>query len=171
MPFAQVAIATPLPQLFTYRIPDENWAGKIGPGMRLVVPFRNKKTIGFCAGLTEEPPQDFDEKKIKTVLEVKDDFAVFSPKMIELLAWLSDYYLAPIGEVCRAALPPKLLQTDGTAKTNPRLKEEEHLAFHQAEHLMLTEEQKGALEEISKNWIPASAGMTNTILLHGITGS
>src|SRR3989338_2531324 len=129
MPFAQVAIATPLHQLFTYRIPDENWAGKIGPGMRLVVPFRNKKTIGFCIGLTEEPPQDFDEKKIKTVLEVKDDFAVFSPKMLELLAWLSDYYLAPIGEVCRAALPPKLLQTDAPQKKTQNLKRKRIWAF------------------------------------------
>ncbi len=182
--FAQIAILTPLHQLFTYKIP-EGLQDKVRPGMRLVVPFRNKKMVGFCLGLTTEAPKNFDEKKIREIIEVKDDFETFSPKMIELLNWLADYYLAPIGEVCRAALPSKLLQAEGSAKATPRLQEEEHSHFHQTEEFVLTKEQQEALKTIlsfdklrtSDDFNAAHPEQSRRvessppILLHGITGS
>ncbi|OGQ47846.1 MAG: primosomal protein N' [Deltaproteobacteria bacterium RIFCSPLOWO2_02_FULL_46_8] len=164
--YAQVAVATPLNQLFTYRIPSA-LQNQIKPGARVVVPFRRKQVLGFCIALSNQPPSDFSADKLKEILEVKDETPIFSEKMLELLQWLSDYYLAPLGEICRAALPTRLTQAKTPSQTKPRLKEEEHSIFHQAEPLQLMEGQKEALQKLAN----AFQNPSQPILLHGITGS
>ena len=167
MPYAEVAIACPLNRLFTYRIPaalEEN----VKEGMRLVVPFRNKQVIGICLGKTGQLPKGFSEKTLKEIASIKEESPIFSESMVALLLWLSDYYLAPIGEVCRAALPKRLLQIKTTAPTKLRLKEEQHDTFHDLETLQLTEEQKTAGQQLDSRFKTKDSMPT---LLHGITGS
>ena len=82
--------------------------------------------------------------------------------MLRLIEWLADYYAAPIGEVCRSALPARLLQIKAGNVAKPRLKEEEHSSFHQAS-LKLTNQQLEAIEKLKTISKPA--------LLHGVTGS
>ena len=48
--FAQVALALPLSEPFTYRIPS-HLEGKMDLGFRVLVPLRNKIVTGFVVGL------------------------------------------------------------------------------------------------------------------------
>ncbi|MDO8527493.1 MAG: primosomal protein N' [Deltaproteobacteria bacterium] len=168
MPYAQVAVACPLHQVFTYIIP-ENLAAQLKPGQRLVVPFRKKEVIGFFLSITTELPPGLDEKKLKEIIEIRDEVPVFSEKMIRFLLWLSDYYMAPIGTVCAAALPSKLCQVKSKNAAKPRVKEDDHAHFHQKDVLNLNGEQQAALDFLigqhSKEDGPRTA------LIHGITGS
>lgn len=166
-PLAQIAIPCPLSRLFTYQVP-QSFHSQLKPGMRVTVPFRNKPVIGFCLGLTAQLPLGFEEKDLKTILEIKEKTPVFSETMLSLIQWLADYYCAPIGEVCRSALPPKLSQLKAPSRAQPRLKEEDHLCFHQAEPLQLTADQQKVFDQLLSH---TKETQPKPILLHGITGS
>ncbi len=71
--------------------------------MRVLVPFRNKSLVGVVVELAEEAPAD---TKIRDITKVLDSRAALTPKLIELAGWIAGYYLAPVGEVFRAMLPP-----------------------------------------------------------------
>jgi primosomal protein N' (replication factor Y) len=46
------------------------------------------------------------ETKIREITRVLDFVPALTPKLIELACWIAGYYLAPVGEVFRAMLPP-----------------------------------------------------------------
>lgn len=97
-----VALPVPLRTPFTYSIP-ENLRDAAQPGCRVLVPFRRKSLIGVLLEETGEAPPDAHIRDISKVL----DFAPsLSPKLLELGHWIASYYVAPIGEVFRAMLPP-----------------------------------------------------------------
>lgn len=174
--YAQIAISSPLDQLFTYRVP-QSLEGRVRPGMRVVVPFRSRRVVGFCLALTAQLPKNFSEGKLKEIAAVPDAAPVFSEKMLWLIEWLSDYYLAPIGEVCRAALPARFSQKAEIKMPRPKLAEEIHETFHEPPPLNFTAGQKSALEFLEKTAAEGAArGNADTtankpLLLHGITGS
>jgi primosomal protein N' (replication factor Y) len=97
-----VALPVPLRNTFTYAIPDALRA-QVLPGARVLVPFRKKSLVGVVVELVEQPPA---ETKIREVTKVLDLVPALTPKLIELAHWIAGYYLAPIGEVFRAMLPP-----------------------------------------------------------------
>ncbi|HEX3913255.1 MAG TPA: DEAD/DEAH box helicase, partial [Steroidobacteraceae bacterium] len=88
----------PLDANFTYRI-DASHPPPLGG--RVIVPFRNEKLIGVVTRLHDEPPP-VEAKAIERVL---DEQAIISPQLLELARWISQYYLAPLGEVLRTMLP------------------------------------------------------------------
>ena len=100
--YCNVALPVPLRNTFTYAIPTELRA-QAQPGARVLVPFRQKSLVGVVVELVEAPPAD---TKIREVLKVLDLVPALTPKLLELGQWISGYYLAPIGEVFRAMLPP-----------------------------------------------------------------
>lgn len=165
--YAQIAIPSPLHHLFTYKIPGP-LKTKIAAGQRVVVPFRKKPMIGFCLGIASQLPPGLEEKKLKEVLEVKEEGPVFSEKMIVLLNWMAGYYCAPIGEVCHAALPSRLARLKSPDSAKPKLLEEEHPAFYEPEPVRLNLKQEAALKKILEF---AKEKKPKPILLHGITGS
>src|SRR6267143_5379971 len=101
-PFCNVALAVPLRTTFTYAVP-EKLRGTVQPGSRVLVPFRNKAMVGVVVELAESAPQG---TKIREITRVLDFVPALTPKLIELAHWIEGYYLAPIGEVFRAMLPP-----------------------------------------------------------------
>ncbi len=101
-PFCNVALPVPLRMTFTYAIP-EPLQGTVQPGSRVLVPFRKKAVVGVVVELTESAPQ---ETKIREITRVLDFVPALTPKLIELAHWIAGYYLAPVGEVFRAMLPP-----------------------------------------------------------------
>jgi primosomal protein N' (replication factor Y) len=105
--FCNVALPVPLRNTFTYSIPLR---AQVQPGSRVLVPFRKKSLVGVVVDLTETPPAD---TKIREITKVLDLVPALTPKLIELAHWIAGYYLAPIGEVFRAMLPPV---TELTAK-------------------------------------------------------
>ena len=101
-PFCNVALPVPLRTTFTYAIP-EALRETVHPGCRVLVPFRKKTLVGGVVEFAENAPGG---TKIREVMRVLDLVPALTPKLIELAHWIAGYYLAPIGEVFRAMLPP-----------------------------------------------------------------
>lgn len=98
--FLQVAVPTPLYQVFDYRARD----GHIPDvGVRVVVPFGRRQVVAVVVGATDR--SEVPSNKLRTVLKVLDDQPIVPADLMELLAWASRYYHHPIGEVMTSALP------------------------------------------------------------------
>jgi len=102
LPFCNVALPVPLRTTFTYAVP-EALRGTVQPGSRVLVPFRKKAMVGVVVELAESAPAG---TKIREIARVLDLVPALTPKLIELAHWIAGYYLAPVGEVFRAMLPP-----------------------------------------------------------------
>jgi primosomal protein N' (replication factor Y) len=101
-PFCNVALPVPLRTTFTYAIP-EALRDTIRPGSRVLVPFRKKSMVGVVVEMVDQPPAN---TKLREITKVMEFVPALTPKLIELAQWIASYYLAPIGEVFRAMLPP-----------------------------------------------------------------
>jgi primosomal protein N' (replication factor Y) len=101
-PFCNVALPVPLRTTFTYAVP-ESLREIVLPGTRVLVPFRKKAMVGVVVELTEHAPAG---TKIREITKALDRELALTPKLIELGHWIANYYLAPVGEVFRAMLPP-----------------------------------------------------------------
>jgi primosomal protein N' (replication factor Y) (superfamily II helicase) len=100
--FCNVALPVPLRTTFTYAVP-ESLREIVQPGTRVIVPFRKKAMVGVVVELTDRAPED---TKIREITKALDRVPALTPKLIELGHWIANYYLAPVGEVFRAMLPP-----------------------------------------------------------------
>src|SRR5260221_12543222 len=101
-PFCNVALPVPLRTTFTYAVP-ESLQGTVHSGSRVLVPFRKKTLVGVVVEIAERAPQG---TKIREITRVLDFVPALTPKLIDLAHWIAGYYLAPVGEVFRAMLPP-----------------------------------------------------------------
>src|ERR1044071_7955567 len=99
-PYCDVAVPVPLDQLFTYKV--EKGTSPV-PGSRVLVPFRQRRMIGIVTDLHERPPAF----AAKAVIESLDDSGApaLTHELLSLGRWISEYYLAPVGEVFRSMLP------------------------------------------------------------------
>ena len=102
LPFCNVALPVPLRTTFTYAVP-ESLREIVQPGARVIVPFRNRAMVGVVVELTDRAPAD---TKIREITKALDRVPALTHKLIELGHWVANYYLAPVGEVFRAMLPP-----------------------------------------------------------------
>ncbi|HEV2195541.1 MAG TPA: primosomal protein N' [Candidatus Acidoferrum sp.] len=100
--FCNVALPVPLKTTFTYAVP-ESMRGTVQSGSRVLVPFRKKSLVGVVVEFADAAPEG---TKVREVARVLDFLPALTPKLIELANWIANYYLAPIGEVFRAMLPP-----------------------------------------------------------------
>src|SRR5277367_239016 len=101
-PFCNVALPVPLRTTFTYAVPA-SLRGSLEVGTRVLVPFRKKSMVGVVVEMVEEATA---KAKIREITKVVEFEPAMTPKLIELAQWIANYYLAPIGEVFRAMLPP-----------------------------------------------------------------
>jgi len=177
--YAQVAIPKAIPKSLIYAVP-ESLLGVLAAGNRVTVPFHKRLAAGFVISIDKKPPPGIDSKKIRQIADILDPEPVFSKAMLELISWMSSYYLAPIGEVCRCALPPRLNELKGPKLTRPLSPLETWTASSRQEEFRLNAGQNGALETILANLKlihgiatapPWPRNDLKPILLHGITGS
>jgi primosomal protein N' (replication factor Y) len=97
--YCEVALPVPLDRTFTYAAP----AGQIVErGSRVIAPFRNEKLIGVVTAVGVKAPADVEIKRLEAVI---DEEPLLSEALMQLAEWISQYYLAPLGEVLRAMLP------------------------------------------------------------------
>jgi primosomal protein N' (replication factor Y) len=97
-----VAVAVPLRTTFTYKIPAR-LALEVQVGGRVLVPFRKKTTVGVVTEFIDTPPPG---TKLREIQKSLDLIPALNAKLLELGQWIASYYVAPIGEVYRAMLPP-----------------------------------------------------------------
>jgi primosomal protein N' (replication factor Y) len=120
--FCDVALAVPLDMVFTYRAS----AGATPVvGGRVLVAFRQQRMTGIVVELHDRKPS----VKTKTILSVLDVSPVLDGQLLRLGRWISDYYLAPLGEVFRTMLPLNAEFKRGIAY---RITKEGQLALHLA---------------------------------------
>jgi len=100
--YCNVALTVPLRTTFTYAVPEE-MREHVQPGSRVLVPFRKKAMVGIVVEMTSEVPEG---TKIREIHKALDLIPALTPKLLELGQWIASYYLAPVGEVFRAMLPP-----------------------------------------------------------------
>jgi primosomal protein N' (replication factor Y) len=95
--YADVAVCLPLSRTFVYRVDEP-----IEAGCRVLVPFRKRDVEGFVVALRENRP-DVEALSIKSAI---DAHPLLRPEIFKLCRWISEYYVSPLGEVLKGALPP-----------------------------------------------------------------
>ena len=108
--FVDVILPLPLDGVFTYSVPTSE-EGRVKVGARVLVPFgRNKTYVGIISHIHNQSPEGYQTKDI---LQVMDFSPILLDSQLKLWQWISDYYMSPIGEVYKAALPSGLKAEDG----------------------------------------------------------
>lgn len=102
----EVAVAAPLEKTFYYTVPEE-FSSKAVLGMRVTAPFGNRMVTGYIVGFPDLRAlgKEGDSLKIKDIKDIPDTAPSFTPTMLEFYRWIADYYISPLGEVIRTALP------------------------------------------------------------------
>ncbi len=97
---ANVALPVAVDSTFTYLIPPELESSAL-VGVRVLVPFGTK----YATGLIVEHPPSTSLSALKPIRDVLDPSPVVSVELLHLCRWIADYYIAPLGEVVKVALP------------------------------------------------------------------
>lgn len=100
--FADVLLPVPIHQVFTYRVPFE-LNDSLAFGLRVIVPFGKSKLLtGIVTEVHERIPETYQAKYIEHIL---DEFPIITTKQFQFWRWISQYYMAPLGDVMNASLP------------------------------------------------------------------
>jgi primosomal protein N' (replication factor Y) len=100
--FVNVILPLSVRNEFTYRVPFElNDFVRIG--LRVIVPFgKGKLYTGIVVSIHTNVPKDYQVKYVEHIL---DETPIINQKQIHFWNWISEYYMAPIGDVYNAGLP------------------------------------------------------------------
>ncbi|MFC1815415.1 primosomal protein N' [Thermodesulfobacteriota bacterium] len=98
--YIEIAIALPVYNTFTYLVP-ENLVANVSVGKRVLAPFGRSRVTGYILGSSKK----IDFKEIKSILNIIDKWPLFPSSLIPFFSWIADYYMHPIGEVIKSALP------------------------------------------------------------------
>lgn len=133
--FADIILPLPLDGLFTYSVPQQ-LENRVKEGMRVLIPFgKNKTYVGVISKIHNQSPEGFQTKDILQAIDISP---VLLPHQFEFWQWIADYYMSPIGEVYKAALPAGLKAEDGyKAKTELYIRLTEPFRNEQALHVAL----------------------------------
>lgn len=124
---------------------------KLVPGSIVLVPLQRESILGFVEA--EVPKPSFAAKPIGKAYELPP----LPPELIELAAWLRDFYGTSLGAATTLVLPPAL-----TAKAVSEIENVVVKNTIKSNLTSLTEEQSVVVKNITK---------PDTYLLHGKTGS
>ena len=132
--FVDIILPLPIEGLFTYAVPAD-LSDRVGVGRRALVPLGRSKTYtGLIVRVHNEEPS-FETRK---VIDVLDAVPIILPQQLKLWNWIADYYLSPIGDVMKAALPSGLKAEDGwKPKTELYVTLAEKFRSEQALHVAL----------------------------------
>ena len=109
MHFVDVILPVPLEGLFTYGLPEQ-WAAQVTMGVRVLVPLgKSKHYIAMAVRVHQTEPK----VKWKNIEQVLDDKPVLRQEQMRLWQWISDYYMSPIGDVFKAAMPSGMKTEEG----------------------------------------------------------
>ena len=133
--FVDVILPLPLDGVFTYSVPS-SLEEQVRMGLRVLVPLgRNKTYVGIISSVHHQAPEGY---QVKDILQVLDVSPILLDSQLKLWKWIADYYMSPIGEVYKAALPSGLKAEDGyRPKTELYIRLTEKFQNEQALHVAL----------------------------------
>ncbi len=107
MRLLEIAVAAPLDQTLTYRLPAAlapTGADSLDElvGRRVLVPLGKRRVTGYVLAVEARQEVHFT---VRDILELLDAAPLFHSGIIPLFRWIADYYHYPLGEVIRVALP------------------------------------------------------------------
>lgn len=113
----EVAVARTFLGTLAYSIPA-SLVGAVAPGMRVRVPLGGGTAVGVVdrLGLRADRGRKPRLRELRAVL---DEAPVLDAPLLDLCRWISDYYVAPLGVVLRAALPPGALGSRAGGRGSP----------------------------------------------------
>ncbi len=84
---------------YDYRIPDE-LSGQIKPSMRVVVPLGkgNREIVGYVVSVQIAIQHS---STLKPIIRLVDHEPLCTGQIIELIRWMSLYYLVPLGQISK----------------------------------------------------------------------
>ncbi len=96
---------TPLPAVaaltrLTYAVP-EPLRGLVRVGMRVVVPLGPRRVTALVIAEADAPPEGVTAKPL---ISLMDDCPIVPGKLLKLLEWMAEYYLAPVGDALSLAV-------------------------------------------------------------------
>ncbi len=104
MHYVDVILPLPLEGTFTYSVPEPMEA-QVRMGVRVLVPLGRSKTYTAMAVRLHSEKPEFETRPI---IQVIDAEPVLIEQQLRLWQWISTYYMSPIGDVFKAALPAGL---------------------------------------------------------------
>ena len=104
MHYVDVILPLPLEGTFTYSVP-EPMVAQVRMGVRVLVPLGRSKTYTAMAMRLHSEKPEFETRPI---IQVIDAEPVLIERQLRLWQWISTYYMSPIGDVFKAALPAGL---------------------------------------------------------------
>ena len=137
-------------------------------GCRVVVPLgKNKIYTGVVLNTHNNTPKGVE---VKAIIEVLDDHPVVNEQQFAFWQWIANYYICPLGDVMKAALPGAMKPKDEAAlkeSTRTRRSRKATATPHYACPCNpLNPAQEKAFAEIETSFLSK-----NVTLLHGVTSS
>jgi primosomal protein N' (replication factor Y) len=114
MYFIEVVLPLSLAQTFTYQVNEAEFHF-IKPGFRVAVEFgKTKIYTALVLDVHQNKPEKYDAKEIHQIL---DETPIVTQTQIKHWLWIASYYMCPIGDVYRSAIPSALLLESETIIT------------------------------------------------------
>ena len=99
--YVQVILPLKIDGVYTYSVPD-NFYNEIEIGKRVLVQFgKHKIYTAIIIAFDNKKPNFFT----KPIIDVLDEKPIVNSYQLLIWEWISRYYLCPLGEVMKAALP------------------------------------------------------------------
>ncbi len=94
-------------ETFTYSFSSSRVQSEQLPelGARVSVPLKNSTQVGIVVEVHQRKIHGISIKEVGSVL---DSTPIFTPSQIQLLRWLSSYYMTPVGQVFKHFLPTSI---------------------------------------------------------------
>ena len=102
--FAEVAFPISNFKTFTYKIP-KNLIAETHIGSRVVAPFRKRHIEGIIVKILKS--SSF-KGEIRLIDKLIDNYQIVTPELWELINWISNYYMTPLGQVAKTVFPASL---------------------------------------------------------------
>jgi len=114
--YAEIILSKTTPKLdkiYHYKIPAD-LEKKLSIGHQVLIPFGNRKTIGYVVGFVAQT--EVPAAQLKDILGIKTEIPLFKPEALKLAKWMTEYYGCFFISALRAVMPP------GTAQKEKRKK-------------------------------------------------
>ena len=96
----EIAVPVPLDRTFYYRVPP-GLVERAQAGHRAYIPFGHRRLTGYILGTIPDIPSD----GLKDIIEILDTEPLWTDNELDFFRWIASYYLYPLGEVLKTALP------------------------------------------------------------------